>query len=494
MNHGSLRLRRLGIDTYRQPVVYMRADCHVCRSEGFEALSLVEVHLNGGMVVAVLNVVTSDLLAHDEAGLSEAGWAALGAREGDHVSFRHPPTIESFGHVRAKMYGQRLGLAELSAVIGDIREGRYSDAHIAAFLATCAGNRLDVAEVTALTRAMIDAGERLRWPARHVFDKHCVGGLPGNRTTPIVVAIVAAAGLTIPKTSSRAITSPAGTADTMETLAPVELDLAAMRRVVEREGGCVVWGGSMRLSPVDDLLIRVEMPLDIDSEGQMVASILSKKAAAGSTHVVIDIPVGPTAKVRTAAAAAGLARDLGEVGRAVGLEVSTLISDGRQPIGSGIGPALEALDVLAVLRGDADAPTDLRQRAVEVAGAVLAPVHPDGRRLADSILADGRAWAKFQAICAAQGGLREPTPGSLRREVVAAHDGVVSNIDNRRLARVAKLAGAPRAAGAGLRFHAPLGARVARGQPLYTLYAEAPGEMEYALAYAAAHPRIVEVT
>ena len=285
MNHSALRLRRLGIDTYHQPVVYMRADCHVCRSEGFEAQALIEVRVGDREILAVLNVVTSDLLDHDEASLSDIAWNALGAQVGDRATFRHPRTLESFSRVRAKMYGQRLDDLAFADVVGDIAAGRYSDAHIAAFLAAGAGSRLDVAEMTSLTRAMLATGERLRWDAPVVLDKHCVGGLPGNRTTPIVVAIVAAAGFTIPKTSSRAITSPAGTADTMETLCPVDLDIAAMRRVVEREGGCVVWGGAIRLSPVDDLLIRVAKPLDIDSDGQLVASILSKKAAAGATHV-----------------------------------------------------------------------------------------------------------------------------------------------------------------------------------------------------------------
>jgi len=196
---------------------------------------------------------------------------------------------------------------------------------------------------------MIDAGSRLSWPHDIVVDKHCVGGLPGNRTTPIVVAIAAACGLIIPKTSSRAITSPAGTADTMETLTEVSLSLDDMRRVVDREGGCIVWGGSMNLSPADDILIRVERPLDFDSEGQMVASVLSKKLSAGSTHLVIDIPVGPTAKVRSTVMADSLALRLTQVGEALGLTLRVRQTDGTQPIGRGIGPSLEALDVLAVL-------------------------------------------------------------------------------------------------------------------------------------------------
>lgn len=497
MNQHALRLRRLGIDTYRQPVVYMRDDCHVCRSEGFEAQALIEVSGGGRQILAVLNVITSDLLGHEEVSLSDVAWSAFGAQEGERVTLRHPPTLESFSHVRAKMYGQRLDDAAFAEVVGDIAAGRYSDAHIAAFLTAGAGNRLDVGEMTSLTRAMLGTGERLRWDAPVVLDKHCVGGLPGNRTTPIVVAIVAAAGFTIPKTSSRAITSPSGTADTMETLCPVDLDVPAMRRVVEREGGCVVWGGAMRLSPVDDLLIRVEKPLDIDSDGQLVASILSKKAAAGATHVLLDLPVGPTSKVRSPEAAAVLARDLVEVGRAMGLTVNAVQTDGTQPVGRGVGPALEALDVLAVLQGVPEAPSDLRERALLVAGGVLdlAPGAPAGSgcRIASEILADGRAWRKFQAICEAQGGLRVPPVARHRRDVVAERAGRVIAIDNRRLARVAKLAGAPHSPAAGLIFHAPIGTAIALGQPLYTLHADAPGELEYALAYALLHPHLVQV-
>jgi thymidine phosphorylase len=311
------------------------------------------------------------------------------------------------------------------------------------------------------------------------------------------VPIVAAFGLTMPKTSSRAITSPAGTADVMETLTEVELDVPAMRRVVEREGGCIVWGGAVRLSPADDILIRVERPLDLDSEGQLVASVLSKKAAAGSSHVVIDIPVGETAKVRSREAAQTLSHRLMETGRAIGLTVQTLITDGTQPVGRGIGPALEARDVLAVLRREAGAPSDLRERALQLAGAVLefAPgVAPgEGARQARKILDDGRAWQKFEAICAAQGGLRGPPVAAHTQVVTAARRGRVTALDNRRLARVAKLAGAPRAPAAGLDLHAPLGTLVEAGQPLFTVHAEAPGELAYALDYIAAQPGIVRV-
>ena len=345
-----------------------------------------------------------------------------------------------------------------------------------------------------MTRAMIDAGDKLTWDSDLVVDKHSVGGLPGNRTTPIVVAIVGACGLVMPKTSSRAITSPAGTADTMETLAPVDLNVAAMRRVVEQEGACIVWGGSVGLSPADDVMIWVERVLDLDSEGQLVASVLSKKVAAGATHVVLDMPVGPTAKIRDKNTAASVSRSLMSVAKSFGLKAKVLISDGREPVGRGIGPALEARDVLAVLQRASHAPTDLRARALSLAGAVLelAAAAPAGRgiQMAASILDDGRAWTKFQRICEAQGGMRIPPVPAHFHPILAERAGTVVAVDNRRLAKVAKLAGAPDAKASGVDVDAKLGDAFEKGAPLYTINAESPGELAYALDYARANSDI----
>ena len=491
MNGHRLRLRQLGIDTQQEHVIYMRGDCHVCRAEGFQAQTRVEVSLGERRIMASLNVVHTDLLSIGEASLSTSAWRALNAAPDDRVGVAHAPTLDSLGAMRAKVYGHRLGAADFDAIVGDVAAGRYADLHIAAFLSACAGGRLDLQETIDLTRAMVKVGDRIDWARAPIADKHCVGGLPGNRTTPIVVAIVAAAGLTMPKTSSRAITSPAGTADVMETLTRVDLDLAAMRRVVEREGGCVVWGGALTLSPADDVLIRVERPLDIDSDAQLVASVLSKKIAAGATHVVIDIPVGPTAKVRGQADAQRLVQLLRQVASAVGLQLRVLCSDGSQPVGRGVGPALEAHDVLAVLRGTNAAPMDLRQRALVLAGELLEFCgHSQlgaGHARAAWLLDSGAAWAKFQAICEAQGGLREPGQAPLREPVLADRDGYVGALDSRRLARVAKLAGAPGSANAGLVLHVRPGDWVQRGAPLFTLHAQAPGELAYAKQYLSTH-------
>ena len=494
MNTHALSLKPLGIDTQREHVIYMRSDCHVCRAEGFEAQTRVEVSLRDQRIIATLNVVQSDLLAPGEASLSIRAWRALAAEPGDPIGVTHAPTLDSLSAMRAKIYGHRLDAPALDAIIGDVAAGRYSDLHIAAFVSACAGGRMDLQETIDLTGSMVKVGERIDWGRSPIADKHCVGGLPGNRTTPIIVSIVAAAGLIMPKTSSRAITSPAGTADVMETLTRVDLDVTAMRRVVEREGGCFVWGGALTLSPADDVLIRVERPLDLDSDAQLVASILSKKIAAGATHAVIDIPVGPTAKVRSEVDAHRLQTLLEQVAAAHGLKVHVLRTKGGQPVGRGIGPALEARDVLAVLLGAANAPRDLRLRSLVLAGELLEfcghSIPGTGYSAALRLLDSGAAWAKFQAICEAQGGLRKPGVATLQETIAAERTGHVSGIDSRRLARVAKLTGAPGAPTAGLDLHVKLGDEVQAGSPLFTLHAQARGELAYAQHYLASHPFI----
>ena len=486
---NSIRARRLGLDTQYEAVVFMHKECHVCRSEGFSAHTRVLLCNGDREVIATLYQVTDHLIAHDEAALSESAWKRLGLKNGDRIRVTHPGSLDSLSHVRSRVYGNELGEASFHAIIEDVVAGKYSDIHLASFLTACAARPLDQNEVIALTHAMVEAGDRLTWPAGIVVDKHCVGGLPGNRTTPIIVAIAASLGLTMPKTSSRAITSPAGTADTMETMAPVELDTVAIRRVVEREGGCVVWGGAVKLSPADDILIRVERALDLDTEGQLVASVLSKKIAAGSTHLVLDVPVGPTAKVRTSEAADALSRTLTSVAEVFGLHAKVIQTDGAQPVGRGIGPALEARDVLSVLKCEPNAPRDLRDRAIVLTGALveLAGKAPPsrGQAMAAQVLDAGQAWTKFQRICEAQGGMRVPQVARQQRPLLAMRSGHVRTIDNRKIARLAKLAGAPDDKAAGVDLHVAVGDQIAADQPLCTVHAESPGELAYAFEYSA---------
>ena len=496
-SHG-LRARRLGIDTHAEPVVFLRKDSPVSRSEGFSPHSRILLSAGARHAIATLYQVENGILARDEAGLSNAAWHLLGLNQGDCIKARHAPPVASLSVMRGRIYGKAFDEAALHEIISDIVAGRYSAIEISCFLTACAARALSHPEICALTRAMVNTGDRLSWETPVVADKHSVGGLPGNRTTPIIVSICAELGLVMPKTSSRAITSPAGTADMMETLAPVALGEDQLRAVVAQEGACIVWGGAVDISPADDILIGIERALDIDCEGQMIASVLSKKIAAGATHLVVDMPVGATSKVRTPAAAQALSAGLEAVAKSFGLHIRIMQGDGTQPIGRGIGPALEARDVLAVLQGAGTAPQDLRSRALELAGGLLEMSGKAGPGMgvatAAAVLDDGRAWRKFQRICEAQGGLRSPPLAGFRKDLTATAEGVVTAVDNRKIARLAKLAGAPEDRAAGIEMHIRIGDAVALGTPVCTLHAESAGELAYALAYADANADMFRIT
>ncbi|PTX13111.1 thymidine phosphorylase [Pontibacter mucosus] len=496
MEHNELKFRNLGIDTQQEHVAYMRSDCHVCKSEGFAALTRIRVSDHQKHIVASLNVIESELLSPGEISLSKGAWKALQVKDGDSVTVSHLTPVESMRYVRSKIYGNKLPAEAYHLIIQDIVQGNFSNVDIAAFVTGCA-MKMSEEEVISLTEAMIEVGEKMVWGVPLVVDKHSVGGLPGNRTTPIVVSIIAACGLIIPKTSSRAITSPAGTADTLETITRVSLSSEEIKQVVSKEGGCFAWGGSVKLSPADDIIIRVERALDIDSEGQLIASVLSKKKSAGATHVVIDIPVGETAKVRDVEAGEKLRRQVEQVALAIGLQIKVLLSDGSQPVGRGIGPVLEALDVLAVLENEMTAPQDLKERALVLAGNLLelAGKVPDGKgvRVAQDIVESGEAYRKFKAICLAQGGFTRPELAPYHYEVKAEKAGTVQRVDNRRLAKVAKLAGAPDDPAAGVLFAAPLGKKVALDEVLYTIFAESEGELLYALEYVSNEKNIITI-
>lgn len=484
-----LALRRVAIDTYRENVAYLHRDCAVYRAEGFQALSKVEIRANGRRILATLNVVDdTSIVSCDELGLSEDAFAQLAIQNGHTASVSQAEPPESIGALHRKIAGERLGRDDFHAIVRDIAELRYSKIELTAFVVATNRDELDREEVYFLTEAMVSSGRKLDWHEKLVVDKHCIGGIPGNRTSMLVVPIVAAHGLLCPKTSSRAITSPAGTADTMEILAKVELPFEQLAGIVRDHRACLAWGGTANLSPADDVLISVERPLAVDSAGQMVASILSKKIAAGSTHLVLDIPIGPTAKVRSMPEAQRLRRLFEYVARRIHLSLDVLITDGRQPIGHGIGPILEARDVMRVLENDPRAPDDLRQKSLRLAGRLI-ECHPDvrggdGFAIARDILDSGRALAKMNTLISAQGAKpfdhNNPQLGALTLDICASEAGMIISIDNLQIARIARLAGAPKVISAGVDLQHKLGDTVAVGDLLYRVHAEFQSDLEFA--------------
>jgi thymidine phosphorylase len=485
MSRPPLKIRRINLDTGRENIVVISRRSKALRPEVFRHFNRIEIRREGKTLLATVVVTDDDaLVGPEDLGFAEPAVRRFAEPVGALVTVTPAVQPESLDAVREKIQGHRLSEADIRAIVDDVTHYRYSDMEIAAFLIGSA-SFMTSDELLALARSMAQAGTQLRWSEPVIVDKHCIGGIPGNRASMIVVPIVAAHGLTIPKTSSRAITSPAGTADTMEVLARVDLSVDEMKEVVAACRGCLVWGGHVNLSPADDILISVERPLSLDTREQMVASIMSKKLAAGATHLLIDLPVGPTAKVTSATDAMRLRKLFEFVGDNFGVSVEVVTTDGRQPIGWGIGPLLEVRDVMAVLSNESDAPEDLREKSLRLAGRLL-EYDPElrggaGYVRARELLESGAALKQMQKIIDAQG----PSPsrtelGPLSADIVASSDGVVSGINCLRLSRHARTAGAPIDKGAGVRLFKKIGDRIEKGEPLYRIYALDRSELDLA--------------
>jgi AMP phosphorylase len=394
---------------------------------------------------------------------------------------------ESVTYIKKKIEGKELSEQEIRTIIDDIVGDRLSDIELTSYVTASAIHGFTKSETVALTWAMVNTGDRLEFEGTTV-DKHCIGGVPGNRTTLVVVPILAALGLKIPKTSSRAITSPAGTADTMEVLAPVSYSAKDVKRIVEKVGGCIVWGGSLNLAPADDKIIKIEYPLSIDAEGQVLASIMSKKKSVDSDYVLIDIPYGLGSKMPEEERAHELGRKFVELGTEVGMKVKYVLTDGTKPIGNGIGPVLEARDVMLILNGDG--PKDLADKSVYLAGELLEfsgkCEQGEGLREARKCLEDGRALEKMRQIIAIQKGNPKVKPDDLKpgkhkEEFVAEIGGKVIGIDNGMISRIARAAGAPKDPASGLHLEKHVGDKVGVGEALFTVYAENAARLSYAL-------------
>lgn len=451
---------------------------------GVHSSDRIKLSYNGKEIIALANVAAD--FSPDRIWLYSEISQALGVTGGETVEVQLASMPESLGYVRAKLRGERLREPELANIVKDVVEQHLSDIEISGFLTALKIYGLSMSETEAMSRAMVETGKRLTFGKAPILDKHSIGGIPGDKTSIIVVPIVAAAGYTIPKTSSRAITSPAGTADRVETLCPVNLALDEIQEVVKKTNGCLVWGGALELAPADDLFIRVEYPLGIDP--LLLPSIMSKKKAIGATHLVVDIPTGSGAKIKTPTEAYTLASDFVHLGEHLGITVQCALTFGDQPLGCGIGPALEAREALSTLMGEG--PADVHDKAVSLAGMLFEMVGAkDGRKKAEEILRSGKAECKLRQIIEAQGGNPNVKPADIpigheKAEVRAAQKGRVLWIKTEGIVQVARVAGAPKEKGAGILLKAKLGESVAKDAVLFEIYAERKSNLASALELA----------
>lgn len=490
------KVRKIDVDvSYEYLAILNQKDAEELRLNPKDRIKIINEKTKD-FVICVLEVINGkerDInLKKGEIGIYSHPFSKLNIQEGKKIKIVPARKPMSLQYVRKKSEGHRLTKPEFKSIIKDIVENRFSEIETTFFVLACSFHKLSDTETIALTEAMVEAGKVLQFKNKVVVDKHCIGGIPNNRTSMLVVPIVAAAGLIIPKSSSRAITSPAGTADTMEVLCDVEIPTSEMYNQVNEINGAIVWGGALELSPADDLIIHIEHPLEIDSEGQMIASILSKKKSVGSTHVLIDIPVGLTAKVKTMKEAKRLSQRFIKIGNGVGLKIKTIITDGKEPIGNGIGPLYEAKDVLGILNNDTFAPQDLKEKALNMSGMILEMAHHSkkgqGYNNAKLILESGLALKKFEEIIEAQGKNEIPEIGKYSHKFKAEKGVVVKSIDNIHTAKLAFALGAPQDKSAGLVLNKKVGDVVEKEEILFTMYTNSKMKLEYAINYLKENP------
>jgi AMP phosphorylase len=443
----------------------------------------------GRREVTAMVDLSNDLVKPGEIGLFVEVAKALDGKANSPVELELTSRPHSIEYIKSKLDGNPLDAQQIRTIIDDTMSNRLSEGELAAFMTACYIRGMSEDEIVGLTQSIVSTGQTLKIGKSPILDKHCIGGVAGNRTSMVLVPIVAAAGCFIPKTSSRAITSAAGTADAMETLCDVSLPIPEIEKQVRTIGGCIVWGGAINLAAADDKLIKVRNPLSLDPKGVLLSSILAKKKSVGAQYCVIDIPVGRGVKINDMQEARALARDFISLGKRLGITIEALITNGEDPIGNGIGPALECRDVLAVLEGKG--PHDLKDKSCQLAGTLLELCGKvkkgEGYAIAASMLQSGKALAKFKQIVEWQGGSskglssQEIPIGRYHHRITANRPGRISHLDNKLLSRIARACGAPSDKGAGVYLHVEKGDMVKVGSPIMDLYAESEAKLDVAI-------------
>ncbi len=447
------------------------------------------IRLSGRSCMTVIVSMSDTLLDAGTVLIPQDILDSIGSVDGDEIEVTIDSMPASVKAIHKKIDGGKLDPDEINAIVEDVMCSRLSHIEIAAWLTALHINCMDVDEIAAYTVAISRSGGRLDFDDRFVLDFHSFGGIPGNKITPIVVSIVAAAGLTIPKLSSRAISSACGTADFVETFCDIELDDDDIRRISEECGGTFSWTGSTDLGPAGDVFIRTQRPLGIDPRPQMLASIMGKKVAAGAKAILMDIPTGPETKVRTLDDARAYTRDLMDLGERLGIRVECAITPAEQPLGKAIGPILEARECMQVLER-IPGHEDVADKAILCAGILLQlGGDPNGERTARALYDSGRAHEKFLQIVAAQGGdpsirSSDMVPGEFVSEVRSPRSGTVTGISNKSMVAIAKAAGAPNDKGAGILFLRKCGDSVEEGEILFTIHADNIDKLEDAIEVA----------
>lgn len=496
--HLKIRIKDLEID--EKYVIVNKEDSEALEVKAGDKVVLSNIYKPSGRAVATI-ILSEDLVNRGEIIIPRKITCKLDVKDDDEIRITPIHMPKSIEYIRKKISGMRLKYHEIKTIINEVVEGDIGKTEIMAFILSEHFSDMDIEEIESLTKAIYESGEIIEFE-EETYDKHSIGGVPGNKVSLLIVPIIAASGLLIPKTSSRAITSPSGTADTMEVLANVNFNAEELKKIVYKTNGALVWGGGLNLAPADDIIIKVEKNMSLDPIPQMIASIMAKKMAAGIKTMILDIPVGKGTKMESIEEAVEFARLFIELGNRMKIRVQSGITYGEQPVGHTVGPALEAREALEALMNPNNAPASLVEKSCSLAGLLLEMGGKTslgtGYQLAKDILSSGKAYEKMREIIEAQGGNPNITPeevpiGEYKYEVYAPVDGFITNVSNKAIAEIARAAGAPKDKGAGILLHVKRGRKICAGDKILEIYAERSVKLQDAVKILEkTHPIVIE--
>jgi thymidine phosphorylase len=266
------------------------------REHGISAMDKVVMIYKGQEIVLDV-ALTHKYVDHHEVGIYKDVRTKYKIKAGEKVGIKFATTnAQALEALKKGIKGGKLTEPEIHAIMKDISENRFSDTLITYFSAIGFFKKAKDEELYWMTKAMAETGEMLHFDGV-VADKHCMGGVPGNETTMIMIPILASLGIKMPKTFSKSITTPAATGECVNVLMDISFSKRQIEALVKKNNCCLVRGGGLDLAPADEKLIKVAYPLSMQSYSRTVISIMAKKYAMGINHSLIDIPVGPTAKV-----------------------------------------------------------------------------------------------------------------------------------------------------------------------------------------------------
>ncbi len=395
--------------------------------------------------------------------------------------------------IEKKRDGKKLDHGEIKYMVDGYHRGEIPDYQMSAFLMAFFIRGFNTEELNAYTSALLYSGRIMNWKelAGPVGDKHSSGGV-GDNTSLIVVPLLAAAGVYMPKMSGRGLGHTGGTIDKLESVPGFNAGFSKGEFADQvKDIGLGIIGQTGELAPADGKIYALrDVTGTVDSIPLIAASIMSKKIAGGAHGVVLDVKTGSGAFMRTIEEAEQLARTMVELGEGMGQNAVAVISDMNQPLGRKVGNALEIEEAREVLQGEG--PGDVRELSLVLGANLLkllgkTDTLEKGYSRLEKLLDEGEGWNKFKQMVVRQGGnisfVERGVPEAYCVSTIyAEHDGFVSSMEALHLGKSAALLGAGRFKKgdpvdpyAGLVLHAKVGDKIEKEEPLVSLYSGSCG-------------------